>query len=275
MNELRANAQAHLMPHFTKGAAWRSESLVVMERGEGCYVYDNEGNRYLDGLAGLFCTNLGHGRTDLSAAALKQMDTLAYYPTWGFANEPATRTATMIAEEAPGDLDEVFFVNSGSEAVESALKFARNYHLSQGDDQRCKVIAREWAYHGTTLGALSVTGIPKYRDPFLPMLWDGVRHVRNTLGDTVPEGSAGQRTRVGQGRRGDDPRRGPRNGCRRVRRAGAERARRPRPAAGILAGTPADLRPSTASCSSPTKSSTVSVGSATSSAASATTSFPT
>lgn len=189
MHNIRANAQAHLMPHFTKGAAWRDEGLIVMDRGEGCYVFDTDGNKYLDGLAGLFCTNLGHGRTDLSSAALKQMDTLAFYPTWGFANEPATNAATMIAEEAPGDLDDVFFVSTGSEAVESALKFARNYHLSQGDDQRYKVIARDWAYHGTTLGALSVTGIPKFRDPFLPMLWDGVSHVRNTHGDSVPEGA--------------------------------------------------------------------------------------
>ena len=160
-----------------------------MERGEGCYVYDTEGTRYLDGLSGLFCINLGHGRTDLSAAAVKQMETLAYYPNWGFANEPAAAAAAMIAEVAPGDLDEVFFVNSGSEAVESALKFARNYHLSQGDEQRYKVIARDWAYHGTTLGALTVTGIPKFREPFLPMMWDGVRHVRHTLGDTVSEGA--------------------------------------------------------------------------------------
>lgn len=187
--DLRAAAQAHLLPHFTKGATWRNDDLLVMQRGEGCYVYDTDGIEYLDGLAGLFCTNLGHGRTDLTAAAAAQMNTLAFTPTWGFANEPATRAATMIAEEAPGDLDEVFFVNSGSEAVESALKFARNYHLSQGDEQRTKVIAREWAYHGTTLGALAVTGIPKFRDPFAPMLWDGVRHVRNTLGDSVPAGT--------------------------------------------------------------------------------------
>jgi len=189
VNEVRVKAQAHLMPHFTKGAAWRNDCLRVMERGEGCYVFDNEGTKYLDGLSGLFCTNLGHGRTDLSAAAVAQMDRLAYYPTWGFANEPATNAATMIAEEAPGDLDEVFFVSSGSEAVESALKFARNYHLSQGDEQRYKVIARDWAYHGTTLGALAVTGIPTFREPFLPMMWDGVRHVRHTLGDSVPDGT--------------------------------------------------------------------------------------
>ncbi|MEZ5244687.1 MAG: aminotransferase class III-fold pyridoxal phosphate-dependent enzyme [Acidimicrobiales bacterium] len=189
MNNIRANAQAHLIPHFTKGAAWRDDDLVVISRGEGCYVYDTDGNEYLDGLSGLFCTNLGHGRTDLAAAAMKQMETLAFYPNWGFANEPAAAAATMIAQEAPGDLDEVFFVSSGSEAVESALKFARNYHLSRGDEQRYKVIAREWAYHGTTLGALTVTGIPKFRAPYLPMLWDGGRHVRNTYGDSVPDGT--------------------------------------------------------------------------------------
>lgn len=189
MNDVRANAQAHLLPHFTSGAAWRREDLLVIERGEGCYVYDNQGTEYLDGLSGLFCTNLGHGRRDLSAAAVEQMDRLAFYPNWGFATEPATNAATMIAEEAPGDLDEVFFVSSGSEAVESAIKFARNYHLSQGDEQRYKVIAREWAYHGTTLGALAITGIPKFREPFRPMLWDGVHHVRNTCGDRVPDGT--------------------------------------------------------------------------------------
>lgn len=177
------------MPHFTKGSAWRSDHLAVIERGEGCYVWDSEGNKYLDGLAGLFCTNLGHGRHDLTAAAMKQMDTLAFSPTWGTAHPSAIEAAQMIAERSPGDLDEVFFVSSGSEAVESALKFARSYHLSQGDTERYKVISREWAYHGTTLGALAVTGIPKFRDPYLPMLWDGVRHVRNTHGDSVPDGT--------------------------------------------------------------------------------------
>jgi len=184
-------AQAHLMPHFTNGSAWRSQGLTTIDRGEGCYVWDTDGNCYLDGLSGLFCTNLGHGRSDLTAAAAKQMDTLAYFPTWGWAHPAAVEAASAIAQVAPGDLDEVFFVNSGSEAVESALKFARNYHLSQGDEGRYKVIARDWAYHGTTLGALAVTGIPRFRDPFEPMLWDGVRRVPNTFGEvTDPTGSA-------------------------------------------------------------------------------------
>jgi len=189
MNDSRVRAQAHVVPHFTRGTAWRRDDLIVMERGEGCYIYDTDGNRYLDGLAGLFCTNLGHGRTDLVAAAAEQMEKLAYYPSWGYANEPSSQAAAMIAEVAPGDLSEVFFVSSGSEAVESAIKFARNYHLSRGETSRHKVISREWSYHGTTLGALTVTGIPKLREPFAPLLWDGVRHVRNTLDDSVPEGT--------------------------------------------------------------------------------------
>ena len=131
----REQAQRHLVPHFTKGSAWNADDLVVIERGEGCYVWDADGNKYLDGLAGLFCTNLGHGRGDLTAAAAKQMDKLGFYPNWGFAHPSSIEAASMIAAVAPGDLDRVFFVSSGSEAVESALKFSRCYHLANGDEQ--------------------------------------------------------------------------------------------------------------------------------------------
>ena len=182
MPDNRERAQRHLVPHFTRGDAWKAGDLVVIERGEGCYVWDSDGNEYLDALAGLFCTNLGHGRSDLTAAAAKQMDKLAFYPNWGFAHPSSIEAASIIAAVAPGDLDRVFFVSSGSEAVESALKFARCYHLANGDEQRHKVIARRWAYHGTTLGALALTGIPNLRDPYLPMLAGHVRHVPNTLG---------------------------------------------------------------------------------------------
>ncbi|MEM9467849.1 MAG: aminotransferase class III-fold pyridoxal phosphate-dependent enzyme [Actinomycetota bacterium] len=185
MSEFRAASQAHVVPHFTKGKAWHADDIIVMDRGEGCYVYDEDGRKYLDGLAGLFCTNLGHGRADLAAVASKQMERMAFYPNWGPTHEPVSKAASMIAEVAPGDLNDVFFVSSGSEAVESALKMARNYHVARGDTDRYKVISREWSYHGTTIAALAVTGVPKFRKHFLPMLWDGVRHVRNTLGDTA------------------------------------------------------------------------------------------
>ncbi len=185
----RQLAHAHLLPHYTKGAAWSSPDLPIIAAGNGCYVEDMDGNRYLDGLAGLFCTNIGHGRADLAATAAKQMEQLAFFPNWGFASPSMIEASSLIAELAPGDLDAVFFVNSGSEAVESAVKFARNYHVGRGDDQRYKVIARTWAYHGTTLGALAVTGIPKFRTQFKPLLWDGVRHVPNTLDGGGPAGT--------------------------------------------------------------------------------------
>ena len=186
----RELAQQHLLPHYTKGAAWNRNNMPVMVSGDGCYTEDEDGERYLDGLAGLFCSNIGHGRTDLAAAAAKQAEQLAFFPNWGMATPPTIEAAAMIADFAPGDdLSEVFFVSTGSEAVESAVKFARNYHVSRGEESRYKVIARHWAYHGTTLGALSVTGIPKFRKQFLPLLWDGVRHVPNTLDGAGPEGT--------------------------------------------------------------------------------------
>ncbi|GIT75888.1 MAG: hypothetical protein Ct9H300mP31_04190 [Acidimicrobiaceae bacterium] len=149
----------------------------------------------------------------------------------------------MIAGFAPGDLSETFFVSSGSEAVESAIKFARNYHLARGDEDRYKVISRNWAYHGTTLGALSVTGIPKFRDPYLPMLSDGTRHVPNTRQCTSPAGTPVAELSCVQAIEGDHPGRGPRDGFHGYRRADPERWWRPGPARRVLAGTPPHLRP--------------------------------
>jgi adenosylmethionine-8-amino-7-oxononanoate aminotransferase len=178
----RARARRHLVPHFTKRAGWRQADFPVVDRGEGVWVWDTEGNRYLDGLSGLFCTNLGHGRADLVAAATEQMTRLAYEPSWGLTHTAAVEAAEAIAGIAPAGLDAVFFVSSGSEAVESAVKLARSFHLANGDPRRTGIIARQWAYHGTTLGALAVTGVPRMRAPFVPLLFDGVRHVANTLG---------------------------------------------------------------------------------------------
>ncbi len=152
-------------------------------RGEGCYLWDDEGRRYLDGLAGLFVVQIGHGRTDIAQAAAKQMEQLAYTPSWSATHPSAVEAAKLIAGLAPGDLDAVFFVSSGSEAVESAIKFARQYHASQGMPTKTKVISRNLAYHGTTMGALSATGLDDIREPFKPLL-PGFIHVPNTLGTT-------------------------------------------------------------------------------------------
>lgn len=179
---LRAQARRHLGPHFTRKDTWDSE-FPIFVRGEGSYLIDTEGDYYLDGLAGLFCVNMGHGRQDIAKAASEQISTLAYASNWGAAHPPAIEAAALIADLAPGDLGTTFFVNSGSEAVETALKFARQYFRSQGQPQRTKVISRDMAYHGTTMGALSITQLPKIKDPFGELL-PGIRSVPNTLGFT-------------------------------------------------------------------------------------------
>src|SRR5918994_4087705 len=158
--ELQDQAQRHLWMHFTRMGSFGPEHEVpIIVRGDGCYVWDDHGNRYLDGLSALFCVNSGHGRSELGDAAAAQVRELDFITVWSYAHPRAIELATRIADLAPGDLNRVFFTSGGSEAVESALKLVRNYHRIRGDGQRHKVIAREIAYHGTTLGALSATGI--------------------------------------------------------------------------------------------------------------------
>ncbi len=177
--DLQAAARRHLWMHFTRLGAYAEADVRIIDRGEGCYVWDHAGNRYLDGLAGLFTVQLGHGRRELAEAAARQAERLGYAPVWSQAHEPAIRLAAHLAELAPGDLNRVFFTTGGSEAVESAWKLARAWFRATGQPGRHKVIARRTAYHGTTLGALSITGIPALRAPFEPLL-PGVTHVATT-----------------------------------------------------------------------------------------------
>ncbi|MFN8160212.1 MAG: aspartate aminotransferase family protein [Solirubrobacterales bacterium] len=173
-------ARRHLWMHFSRmGSYSPSHEIPIIERGEGCYVYDEHGNRYLDGLSGLFCVNAGHGRTEIGEAAARQVSELDFYVLWSYAHPRAIELAARIASLAPGDLNRVFFTSGGSEAVESALKLARNYHRMRGNAQKTKVIAREIAYHGTSLGALSATGITNLRSQFEPLTPGGC-HVPNT-----------------------------------------------------------------------------------------------
>jgi len=178
---LRACAARNLGKHFTRAPAWRNTEMLIIERSEGCYLWDDRGRRYIDGLAGLFCVNMGHGRADIAEAACAQMKQLSFATNWSAAHPASIRTAALIADLAPGDLGVTFFVNSGSEANESAIKFAREYHQGRGEPRRIKIISRHMAYHGTTLGALSATGIPQFREPFMPLLPWFVK-VPNTLG---------------------------------------------------------------------------------------------
>ncbi len=175
----RTAARDHLIPHFTPESIWAGDGWPMLDRGDGAYVWTVDGERFLDGLSGLFCNNLGHGRTDLVEAMAGQAARLPFGPCWGMTHTAAAAAADALTRYAPDGLDRVFFVSSGSEAVESAIKLARCFHVANGEPRRTTVVARRWAYHGTTLGALSATGIPKLRAPFEPLLHDVV-HAPNT-----------------------------------------------------------------------------------------------
>jgi adenosylmethionine-8-amino-7-oxononanoate aminotransferase len=195
-------AARHLMRHFGPVSA---AGAPVFVRGEGCRLYDAEGRAYLDGLSVLFCVNAGHGRAELADAAAAQMRELAFATTWDAVHPRAVELAARIAALAPGDLERVFFTSGGSEAVESALKLVRTYHRLRGEPARVKVIARELAYHGTTLGALSATGLPSVRTPFEPVAPGGC-HVPHTDTYRGPPGF-GPPTRSTRGSAPRDPRR--------------------------------------------------------------------
>ena len=198
--------------HFTRMGGFEIEDVPIIVRGDGCYLEDSNGKRYLDALAGLFFVNIGYSFGDeIGQAAHEQMRELPFYTNWSYAHPRAIELAAEIASLAPGDLNRVFFCNGGSEAVESAWKLARQYYQARGEKQilglvtpgaragaqepevvhdaivaaaqpaprRYKAIARHIAYHGTTMGALSINGIPALREPFEPLVAE-VRHVSNT-----------------------------------------------------------------------------------------------
>ncbi len=198
-DELRRLANDHLWLHFTKMGGGEPPIIV---RGDGCYLEDVNGKRYLDALAGLFSVNLGYGfGEEIGQAALEQMRELPFYTNWTYAHPRAIELAAEVASLAPGDLNRVFFVSGGSEAVESAWKLARQYFavrdgaseakgVEPGErvpgqeggpppSYKYKAIARNIAYHGTTFGALSLNGVEPLREPFKPLVPE-VRHVSNT-----------------------------------------------------------------------------------------------
>jgi adenosylmethionine-8-amino-7-oxononanoate aminotransferase len=179
MSDARLN-DGNLWLHFTRTSDWIADAptVPVIDRGEGCYVWDTDGKRYLDGLSALFCAQIGYGRQELVDAATAQMTKLSFATNWSWAHQPAIDLAGKLAERFPGDLDHFFFVNSGSEAVESAMKLAIQYHRTRGED-RWKFISRNYAYHGTTFGALGMTGLPGLRKMFEP-LRPGHFHAPNT-----------------------------------------------------------------------------------------------
>jgi adenosylmethionine-8-amino-7-oxononanoate aminotransferase len=201
-DQLQKAARDHLWLHFTRMSSYQDAEVPVIVRGDGCYLEDSKGKRYLDALAGLFAVNIGYGfGEEVGEAAAAQMRELPFYTNWSYAHPRAIELAAEVASLAPGDLNRVFFVSGGSEAVESAWKLARQYYSARGEGQRAEVarrmaagerveqqipVERRWkavsrriAYHGTTMGALSINGISSLRTPFEPLVPD-VLHVRNT-----------------------------------------------------------------------------------------------
>ncbi len=177
--ELQELAKRHLWMHFTRMGVYEDSDVPIIVRGDGCYVYDEHGKRYLDGLSALYCVNIGHGRSELGQVAARQAQELGFYTNWSYAHPRSIELAARIAELAPGDLNRVFFTSGGSEAVESAWKLAKAYHAANGEPARHKLISRRLAYHGTSMGALTATGVPALRAPFEP-LTPGGNHVPNT-----------------------------------------------------------------------------------------------
>jgi adenosylmethionine-8-amino-7-oxononanoate aminotransferase len=178
-NALQNAAKNHLWMYFTRHGNFATQDVPMIVRGEGCYVYDDKGRKILDGLAGLFTVQIGHGRTELGDAAKEQSDQLAFFPLWSYAHPMAAALAERLAKLAPGDLNKVFFTSGGGEAVETAWKLIKNYYKMIGKPTKHKIISRALSYHGTSQGALSITGIPFAKIPFEPLV-PGGHKVPNT-----------------------------------------------------------------------------------------------
>ncbi len=167
---LQQSARDHLWMHFARMSSYDEADVPIIVRGAGAYIYDSDGKRYLDGLAGLFASQLGHGRTELAEAAAAQAQRLAFMPLWSYAHPTAIELAQRLASYTPADLNRVFFTSGGSEAVETAWKLAKQYFKLTGKPAKHKVISRAISYHGTTQGALSITGLPNLKAPFEPLV---------------------------------------------------------------------------------------------------------
>jgi adenosylmethionine-8-amino-7-oxononanoate aminotransferase len=181
-----SHAADHLWMHFTRMAGYADKPVPTIERGEGAYIWDTNGKRYLDALSGLFVVQAGHGREELAQAAAQQARKLAFFPIWSYAHPTAIELADRLAAESPGDLNRVFFSTGGAEAVETAWKVAKQFFKLTGKPNKHKVISRAVAYHGTTQGALSITGVPPFKAPFEPLV-PGTFRAPNTNFYRAPE----------------------------------------------------------------------------------------
>ena len=181
-----STAADHLWMHFSRMGSYADALVPTIARGDGAYIWDTNGKRYLDGLSGLFVVQVGHGRKELAQAAGRQAEELAFFPIWSYAHPRAVELAERLAQLAPGDLNRVFFTTGGGEAVETAWKAAKQFFKLTGKPMKTKVISRHVAYHGTPHGALSITGIPDAKKFFEPLV-PGASKVPNTNFYRAPE----------------------------------------------------------------------------------------
>ena len=174
---LADTARDRLWMHFTRHSVYEQGTghVPIIVRGEGARIWDDQGRSYLDGLAGLFTVQVGHGRKEIAEAMAKQAEQLAFFPLWSYAHPTAIELADRLADLAPTDINRTFFTSGGGEAVESAWKLAKQYFKLTGKPTKHKVISRNIAYHGTPQGALSITGIPGAKIPFEPLVPGGIK----------------------------------------------------------------------------------------------------
>lgn len=168
--QLKNYAVDHICPHFASNEEITNHPKIFT-KGEGCYVYDIEGKKYLDTFSSLMTTVCGHNRREVKEAITKQLDEMEFFPNYvDTFTVPLIKLSAKLAEITPGDLSVSFYVNSGSEACETAIKAAKQYFWLRGEKQRTKIIARRYSYHGTTLGGVSATGLPWFREYFEPLI---------------------------------------------------------------------------------------------------------
>lgn len=188
-----ADRKYYLHPTSSIKDHYQQGPKLIIDRGEGIYLYDIQGKRYIDGLSSLWNVNVGHGRRELAEAAAAQMKKLAYSSSFNnFSHEPVIRLAEKLATITPGDLNVTFFASGGSEANDTAFKLVRHYFKLKGEPGRYKIIARNKAYHGIALGSTSATGIPVFREMAGPLA-EGFLHApaphcyRCELGEQYPD----------------------------------------------------------------------------------------
>lgn len=170
-NELIKIAESNVLPHYAFVKEIREKGPKIIVKGEGAKIYDIDGKEYIDGLSILWTVNIGHGRREIIDALKEQLEKINYASLFGgYFNEPAIKLADKLCKITPSTLKTTFFISGGSEAVESAIKFVRQYWALKGMPEKKKIISRRESYHGVTYGALSATGLRIYRQPFEPLL---------------------------------------------------------------------------------------------------------